>query len=139
MQTKIPKQRAGGDKKRAGYCHRYFPFVWDELVDADGSEDVVRAGTDDPVLTRGFFCVAVASLDDARGAASFITIFACISSSFEALTFFGQNSVTNLEAHLSRCSRTNAAKLTSRGAVAIGLGPHQQPASEQERFLFACR
>jgi len=27
---------------------------------------------------------------------SFITIFPCISSSFDALTFFGQNSVTNL-------------------------------------------
>jgi hypothetical protein len=46
-------------------------------------------------LTRGFFEVEVS--DCALGAASFMTIFAWISSSFEALTFFGQKRVTNLE------------------------------------------
>jgi len=47
------------------------------------------------VVGRGFLLELAAS-DDGRGAASFITIFAWISSSFEALTFLGQNSVTNL-------------------------------------------
>lgn len=49
------------------------------------------------VVGRGFLFVVAVS-DDARGAASFMTIFAWISSSLEALTFLGQNSVTNLTA-----------------------------------------
>lgn len=78
-----------------GGCHRYFPFVCDEVVDADGREGApLRLAA--PVLSRGFFAADVASLDDARGALSFMTIFAWISSSFPALTFFGQNRVTNL-------------------------------------------
>lgn len=51
-----------------------------------------------PELSRGFFDTLGPSLDDARGAPSFITILAWISSSFPAFTFFGQNSVTNLHA-----------------------------------------
>lgn len=79
-----------------GGCHRYFPFVCEEVVDADGREGApLRLAA--PVLSRGFFAAEVASLDDARGALSFMTIFAWISSSFPALTFFGQNRVTNLE------------------------------------------
>lgn len=48
------------------------------------------------VVGRGFLLELAAS-DEGRGAASFITIFAWISSSFEALTFLGQNNVTNLQ------------------------------------------
>jgi hypothetical protein len=61
---------------------------------------VAEVGVDDVpfvlplVLGRGFLPLAS---EDGRGAPwSFITIFAWISSSFEALTFFGQNSVTKL-------------------------------------------
>lgn len=56
-------------------CHRYFPFVCEELVDAEGREGApLRLAA--PVLSRGFFAADVASLDDARGAPSFMTIFA---------------------------------------------------------------
>ncbi len=56
-------------------CHRYLPFVCEEVVDAEGSEGAAR---DDAVLvlSLGFFAADVASLDDARGTASFMTIFA---------------------------------------------------------------
>jgi hypothetical protein len=43
-------------------------------------------------LNRGFFWTLASP-------ASLITIFAWISSSFPALTFFGQNNVTNLQKH----------------------------------------
>jgi hypothetical protein len=46
-------------------------------------------------LGRGFFDALLS--DCALGAASFITIFAWISSSLEALTFLGQNKVTKLD------------------------------------------
>jgi hypothetical protein len=45
-------------------------------------------------LARGF--LATTASDDDLGAASFITILACISSNFDALTFLGQKSVTKL-------------------------------------------
>ena len=82
---------------REGRRHRYLPFVCDELVDADGREGAPLPRLVAPVLSLGFFAAeVVASADDARGA-SLLTIFAWISSSFPALTFLGQNSVTKLE------------------------------------------
>jgi hypothetical protein len=68
-----------------------FPFV---LADAEVGVDNVPF-VFPLVLGRGFLLV---TSEDARGAPwSFITIFAWISSSFDALTFFGQKSVTKLQ------------------------------------------
>lgn len=75
-------------------------MVCEEFVETEGSVEV------EPrpaavlevalVLSLGFFGALGPSLG-ARGALlSFITIFAWISSSFAALTFLGQKSVTNL-------------------------------------------
>ena len=82
-----------GRGEKGAPCHRYFPFVCDELdVDgADGAPPRLLA----PALSRGFLDADVPSADGARGP-SFVIIFAWISSSFAALTFLGQNSVTNL-------------------------------------------
>ena len=80
-------------------CHRYLPLVCEEVVDADGSADPFRlmdmAGAEVLALRRGFFG-ALDSLGVEREAPSFTTILAWISSNFAALTFFGQNRVTNL-------------------------------------------
>ena len=93
--TKQESRRTEG--QREGRRHRYLPFVCDELVDADGREGAPLPRLVAPVLSLGFFAAeVVASADDARGA-SLLTIFAWISSSFPALTFLGQNSVTKLE------------------------------------------
>lgn len=66
------------------------PLVFTDVLEADNDPLVFPL-----VVGRGFLLELAAS-DDGRGAASFITIFAWISSSFEALTFLGQNNVTNL-------------------------------------------
>jgi hypothetical protein len=56
-------------------------------------------GTEEPLILalpgRGFFPALFSTCS--FGAASFITIFAWISSSLLALTFFGQKSVTKLD------------------------------------------
>ena len=68
--------------------HRYLPLTCDELDGRDGA----------PVeLSRGFFAALTRSDEPARGALSFMTILAWISSSLDAFTFFGQKSVTNLD------------------------------------------
>ena len=58
-------------------------------------------GVLDPPLdlpfSAGRFFGGWASVPGGFACTSFCTIFAWISSSFDALTFFGQNSVTNLE------------------------------------------
>jgi len=54
--------------------------------------DVLEADNDPlvfPLVVGRGFLLELAASDDGRGAASFITIFAWISSSFVALTFFG--------------------------------------------------
>ncbi|OBZ68258.1 hypothetical protein A0H81_11746 [Grifola frondosa] len=63
-------------------CHRYFPLVWDAevvvvvvVVVAEGSDEQPMLRTA-AVLSLGFLATLVASLDDARGAPSFMTIFA---------------------------------------------------------------
>jgi len=82
--------------------HRYnLPFDFMDVLEADSDPLVFPL-----VVGRGFLLELAAS-DDGRGAASFITIFAWISSSLVALTFLGQNSVTNVQRcrrHLSRSS-----------------------------------
>ena len=81
-------------------------------------------------LNRGFFGTLVSP-------ASLITIFAWISSSLAAFTFFGQNNVTNLRQHKSKCGagKESARLRTSRGAFAIYPGLPLQPAWCQERPL----
>lgn len=83
-------------------CHRWdFPLVLAE----DTAPLVLEAE-----LILGFFVILLS--DCARGAASFITIFAWISSSLEALTFLGQKRVTKLgEKRINDCR-------TFRGLVA---------------------
>ena len=68
----------------------------------------------DFVGTEGFGRFIAASPEE-RGAASFMTIFACISSSFAALTFLGQNNVTNLVIKMYESGTTDimTGKLTS--------------------------
>lgn len=67
-----------------------FPLVLAEELAVDAEPLVLVL-----VLGRGFFIVLVS--DAALGTPwSFITIFAWISSNFDALTFFGQNNVTKL-------------------------------------------
>lgn len=67
-------QRGGSSR------YRYFPLVCEEFVDAEGNADAeLRPATalDVPlVLNLGFFGALGPSLDDARGALSFMTIFA---------------------------------------------------------------
>jgi len=109
------------NRDRVHVCHRYdFPFVF-----ADDDEPVGTPFILPLVLVRGFF-TTFASL------ASFMTIFACISSSFPAFTFFGQNRVTNL-GHVHyvqhpRKLRTKYDRLTSIDVVAIYFDPLQRPA-----------
>ena len=71
--------------------HRHnLPFVFMDVLEV-GSDPLVF-----PLVVGRGFLLELATSDGGRGAASFITIFAWISSSFEALTFLGQNSVTKL-------------------------------------------
>jgi hypothetical protein len=71
--------------------YRYdFPFVLEDELDPFVFRLVV--------IVRGF-CKALGSAPG-LGAASFMTILACISSSLEALTFLGQKRVTNLQKFL---------------------------------------
>lgn len=92
----------------------------------------VVAGVDPLVLgplTRGFFD---ALSEPALGASelSLTTIFACISSSFDALTFLGQNSVTKLQGAVSTPPKkppVTEQQLTSRDAVSTVLDLHPQP------------
>ena len=88
------ESRRWDGRTKGATCQRYFPFVCDELVDADVIDGAPPRAVA-PVLSRGFFAAEVPSADGARGP-SFVIIFAWISSSFPALTFLGQNSVTNL-------------------------------------------
>lgn len=67
--------------------YRCFPFVLDELACAPF---VLGIGVLD---VRGFL--------EEVSADSFMTIFACISSSLDAFTFFGQKSVTKLQRGIS--------------------------------------
>ena len=81
-------------KKKITWCHRKdFPFVLTE-VDPDVDDDPFVL-----LLSFGFFN-ALLSDGCTRGVDSFITIFAWISSSLEAFTFFGQNRVTNLSSSI---------------------------------------
>jgi hypothetical protein len=75
------------------------------------------------------------------GAASFITIFAWISSSLLALTFFGQKRVTKLEQNVNflGIAKIKSAVLTSKGVVAIYLCPLQLLPSRSEQALFVGR
>jgi hypothetical protein len=73
-----------------------------------------------PALVRGFLDVLASA--EARGALSFITILAWISSNLEAFTFLGQNRVTNLRSaqHIRvPCTTNRKARLTSIDVVAI--------------------
>lgn len=92
----VRKEDVRSRGKREEQCHRYFPFACEELVDAEGREGAPLRLVAPVLLSRGFFAADVASVDDARGAPSFMTIFAWISSNLPALTFLGQNNVTNL-------------------------------------------
>ena len=61
--------------------------------------DVLEADNDPlvfPFVVGRGFLLELPTSDGGRGAASFITILAWISSSFVALTFLGQNNVTKL-------------------------------------------
>ena len=88
----IPSSEAASSSEH-GECHRYLPLAWLELPGPlllDGA---------DTELSLGFLLDAMGSLEPARGAPeplSFMTIFAWISSSLDALTCLGQNRVTNL-------------------------------------------
>ena len=77
------------------------PFDFMDVLEADNDPLVFPL-----VVGRGFLLELAAS-DDGRGAASFITIFAWISSSLVALTFLGQNSVTNLRGNSDTSHRTD--------------------------------
>ena len=84
-------------------CHRCLPFVCTALADGAPARPPPPAADPEtepapalaPELNRGFLDAAAPSAEGARGP-SFVIILAWISSSFAALTFFGQKSVTNL-------------------------------------------
>lgn len=93
--------------------------------------DVLEVGNDPlvfPLVVGRGFLLELAASDDGRGAASFITIFAWISSSFEALTFLGQNNVTNLRWKLRYLTSHRMCPHTSKDADATFLGLLRQPA-----------
>ena len=135
-------QRCGSRGHRRHRCHRNLPFVY---VDDDGPLLPLPGPAPPPgALSRGFFvALTVTSVDPALGPfeLSFITIFACISSSFAAFTFFGQNSVTNLQRRTlsGMAGEQYVELLTSTDVYAIYRGLRQRLASGKARVLFACR
>ena len=93
----LPMRRAFNERRNSGrnnnqkLSHRYdLPLVLTDELDTEDEPLILAAP-----LGRGFLLAlfSICSL----GAASFITIFAWISSSLLALTFFGQKRVTKLD------------------------------------------
>jgi hypothetical protein len=106
----------GNDGHHAAIGHRYdLPLV---LADDDGVAPFPAGGLPFE-LSRGFFGTLASP-------PSLITIFAWISSSLPALTFFGQNNVTNLRpcnVKNTELIRDRARLRTSKGVFATCPGP----------------
>ena len=88
-------RRSAGRRRAGGGYHLYaLPFV---VFDATWLCPFIFPPLVPGPLSRGFLLAEEEwPFAGADALSDLTTIFACISSSFEAFTFFGQNSVTNL-------------------------------------------